>query len=513
MKRAILMGGLMAAIGLGMFVAPLSEAQAQKLTVAVASPPRTMDPYGSDADSNLSVMANIFEGLLQRDSAGTLKPALATAWERVDDTTWRFKLRKGVKFHNGNDFTWEDVKFSLERLSNPEVSEFLNFGSLIESVAPVGGDDWTVEIKTKHPVPFFDQNLHQIFIMDKESTESRSPGEIGQKPIGTGPYMLDEWVKGSFLRLKANPDYWEGKPSVEIAELREVTEASTGLAAIMSGSVDILQDVPVASVDMVAKSPKVEVITRPARRSIWLGLANRKGMPSADVRVRRAMYHAINEDEIVQKVMFGRATPAAQIPDPPTTGYSDAIKRLAYDPEKAKQLLKEAGYADGFKIKLSGPNDRYIQDEQIEAAVASQLAKVGIDVEVDSKPKSIFFKEVSGNGLDFYLIGWFDGSYDFGRSYAKLLHTVDKEGGYGGLNGSSYSNPELDAIFAKSQQIIDTGERKKTLQELNEKAMDEVAIIPLHYQEDIYAVTKGRGINFKPRSDTWIVFKEMSIGG
>ncbi len=317
-------------------------------------------------------------------------------------------------------------------------------------------------------------------------------------------------MKGSYVKLEANPDYWGGKPPTAKVEFRPVTEASTGVAAIMSGSVDILQDVPVASFKAIEKSPNVTVVARPARRSIWLGINNRKGSPTADPRVRRAMYMAINEDEIIKNVMFGHAVPAAQIPDPPTTGYSEGIKRVGFDAAKAKALLKEAGYADGFSIKLSGPNDRYVQDKEILANVASQLTKVGIKVDVDGKPKSIYFDEVAHQKLDFYLLGWFDGSYDFGRSYAKLLHTYDKDGGFGGLNGAAYSNPELDKIYAESVKIVDPKERAAKLRELNEKAMQEVAIIPLHYQQDTYAVNKKSGVEFEPRSDTWIVAKDIS---
>jgi len=171
-------------------------ADKDSINVAVGSPPQTMNPHGSDSDANLGVMGNIFEGLLYRDPAGEIGPGLATSWERVDDLTWRFILRKGVKFHNGNDFTWEDVKFTFNRLKEPyPVSEFLAFGGTIKSVETVNGDPWNIDVKTTIPIPYFVQNLHQVFIMDKESTESRSVGEIGQNPIGTGPYKFVEWVK------------------------------------------------------------------------------------------------------------------------------------------------------------------------------------------------------------------------------------------------------------------------------------------------------------------------------
>jgi len=211
-------------------------------------------------------------------------------------------------------------------------------------------------------------------------------------------------------------------------------------------------------------------------------------------------------------VMFGHAFPAAQIPDPPTVGYDSSLKHPAYDPERAKLLLAEAGYSDGFKIKLTGPNDRYVRDAQICEAVAKQLSKVGIKVELDTKPKAIFFPEVDEHILDFYLIGWFDGSYDYGRSFTKLIHSVNVEKGYGGLNGVGYSDATLDKLLEESALIVDPEVRADKLRLLSRIAMDDkIAYIPLHYQEDSYAVYKGRGIEFTPRADTWILFREISL--
>ena len=479
------------------------------LIVAQDYPPRMMNPHGDDSDAGLSYFSNFFDGLLQRKgSEGTLVPALALKWEHPDLLTWRFYLRKGVKFHNGNAFNAADVKFTFERLSNPDVSEFTNTGKQIDSVTIV--DDYTVDIKTKQPIPWFANNMHQIFIMDKESTESRDPGDVMVKAIGTGAYKFVEWVKGSYIRMEANADYWEGAPPINKVEIRPITESSTRFAALVSGQVDIVTGVPVELFDKVKQNPKLQVVSRPARRSIFLGIGNKQGSPTADTRVRKAMYMAINEDEIIAKIMRGHATPAAQVPDPPTIGYNATIKRLAYDPEMAKKLLKEAGYENGFDITLTGPNDRYVQDAKIAEAVARYLAKVGIRVKLDVKPKSVFFPEVTKGILDFYLIGWFDGTFDMGRTYFKLVHTRDEEKGFGVFNGAAFSNSEIDKLLESTADIVDPEERKKTLQKLNKMAMDNIAWIPLHYQEDLYAIQQGKGIKFQPRPDRWMVYKEIS---
>ncbi len=495
----------------GLILCLWGPAQAQtSLVVAVDSAPRMMNPHGDDSDAGLSFMANFFDGLLQRKGPeGELLPALAERWEHPDEFTWKFYLRKGVTFHNGNPFTSEDVKFTFERLSDPEVSEFINTGKTIESIECP--DDHTVIIKTKTHIPWFANNMHQIFIMDKESTEARDPGEVMVRPIGTGAYKLVEWVKGSYVTMEANEDYWEGAPQIKKVDVRPITESSTRFAALASGQVDIVTGVPVELFDKVEKNPKLEVSRRPARRSIFLAMGNKEGSPLADVRVRKAIYMAINEDEIIEKVMRGHAFPAAQIPDPPTIGYRKDLKRLPFDPEQAKKLLEEAGYPQGFEVTLTGPNDRYVQDKQIVEAVAKYLAKVGIKAKLDVKPKSIFFPEVAEGKLEFYLIGWFDGTFDMGRTYSKLGHTRDEEEGYGGLNGANYSDPDIDALLESTFDMVDVDEREKALQELNRMAMvDKIVWIPLHYQEDLYAVQKDKGISFTPRPDQWMVYKEIT---
>ena len=483
---------------------------ASSIVVAVDSPPRMMNPHGDDSDANLSVMANFFDGLMQRKgSDGILAPALALRYEHPDLVTWKFYLRKGVKFHNGNPFTAEDVKFTFERLSDQKVSEFINTGKSIASIDII--DDYTVVIKTKDPIPWFANNLHQVYIMDKESTESRSVGEVQQVPIGTGAYKFVEWIKGSYVKMEANEGYWEGAPSIKKVELKPIKEPSTRFAALVSGQVDFTSGVPVELYEKVVQNPKLQVINRPARRSIFLALGNKPGSAWEDIRVRKAMYMAINEDEIIEKIMRGHAAPAAQIPDPPTIGYNASIKRLAYNPEEAKRLLKEAGYENGFDITLTGPNDRYVQDEKIAEAVVKYLAKVGINARLDVKPKAVFFPEVFEGKLEFYLIGWFDGTFDMGRTYFKLIHTRDKEKGFGALNGAHFSNPDIDTLLEATASMVDQEKRKGVLQYINKLAMvGSIACIPLHYQQDIYAIQKDRGIKFQPRPDRWLVFKEIS---
>jgi peptide/nickel transport system substrate-binding protein len=483
---------------------------ASSIVVGVDSAPITMDPGGSNADPNFSVMANFFDGLLQRRADGKLYPALAERHEHPDLLTWKFYLRKGVKFQNGNTFTAADVKFTFERLKDPKCcSEFMDLGKQVASVDII--DDYTIVLKTMTPDPSFDQNLDIVFMMDKESTEVRDQGKVGLEPIGTGAYKLVEWVKGSYVKMTANEDYWGGAPSIRNVDIRPVTESSTRFAALVSGEVEMISGVPVELYDKLVKNPRIEVVSRPGRRPIFLALGNKPGAPWADMRVRKAMYMAINEEEIIAKVMRGQASPATQLADSAMVGYAKDIKRLPYDPAQAKKLLAEAGYADGFEITLAGPNDRYVQDEKICEAVAKYLAKIGINCKLDVKPKAVFFPEIiAGDKYDFYLLGWLSNTYDYRQNYTFLFYTRGLEKGYGAWNGTSYSDPELDKLFEATDAMVDKEERRAALEALNRKVMEKIGVIPLHLSLNTYAVQKAAEINFTPRPDRWLIFKNIS---
>lgn len=504
MKRLALIGFLLFCIA----AFPASTLAKTDLVVATDAAPNSMNPHSFSSDANLSYMSNFFDGLLQRKAPeGRLLPSLATTWKRTDATTWKFTLRKGVKFHNGNDFDAEDVKFSFTRMKDPKYSQLLDTANSIESIETP--DKYTVIFKTRKPVPWFAETMHQNFIVDKESSESREDDDYNTRPIGTGAYKFVEWIKGSYVRMEANDHYWEGIPKYKSVDIRPITEEVEQFAALARKEVDIVNGVPETLLTHLKTLPHVALISQAARQTIYMDIGNKPGTPFEDIRVRQAIAHAINEKEIIENVMSRLATLAHQIPDMVTTGYDASIERLPYDPEKARELLAAAGYPDGFDITIAGPNDRYDNDEKICEAVSGYLAAVGLNVTLDVKPTSIFFDELTAQKHDFYLIGWFDDSFDFGRSAEKLLHSRDDTTDMGRHNVAGYANSDLDNLIIASSSIVDRTEREKALQQINRLSVEDVAWIPLHYEQDIFAVVKGRGITFTPRSDRWIVVKEI----
>lgn len=482
---------------------------ASTLILADDTPPTTMDPAADNSDSTCSVLVNVFDGLLAREGKeGKIVPGLAEKYEHPDALTWKFTLRQGVQFHNGTPLTSADVKFSFERLADPKLSKWLETGQAIASIETP--DERTIIFKTKNPTPWFVSNVHQLFIVSKKDVESRDAGDVGVKPMGTGPYKFVEWVKGSHLKFTANETYWGGAPKIKQVELKIITEPATRFAALASGSVDLVAGLPLELFEQIQQNPKLEILSRPSRRVIYLALGNKAGTPLADVRVRRAIYLAINEDEIIQKVMQGKASPAAQLADSASTGFNPTLKRLPFDPEKSKALLKEAGYEKGFEITLAGPNDRYVNDAKIAEAAVQYLNKVGIKAKLDVKPKAVFFPEVtSGDKFNFYLLSWLDGAYDSARGISTNLATYNKEKGWGGWNGARFSDPEIDALMDQAAVMVDLAERDKLLQKAHVVIQEKVPFIPLHVGIDLYGVVKDRGVKFTPRPERWLVYKEI----
>ena len=477
---------------------------AETLRWARAGDALTLDPHAQNEGPTSTLSHQIYEPLIVRDDAGELEATLATDWSvsEEDPNVWTFNLRDGVTFHGGEDFTAEDVVFSIGRAQseNSSYKELLN--SIVE-VRPV--DDTTVEFVTDGPNPILPANLTNLMMMDSGWAEANDVTEVQnynegestyatQNANGTGAYALVSREPDVRTILEANPDYWgigEFPIGFDRIEFTPIQNEATRVAALLSGEVDFIQDVPVQDLERVANADGLEVKTVEQNRTIFLGMnvgaddieaddvdgAN----PLADVRVRRAMDMAIDRDAIRQVVMRDQSQPTGVIMPPFVNGWTEELDAVPDpDVEGAKALLEEAGYGDGFSIRLDCPNDRYINDEAICQAVVGMLGRIGITVNLDAKTKAQHFPLITGGGSDFYLLGWGVPTFDSEYIFNFLVHTRDED--RGSWNATGYSNPELDEAIVALASEIDMEARDASIAEIWSTVQDEVLYLPLHHQ-------------------------------
>jgi len=490
----------------------------QALIHGAASEPRSLDPYFHSETPTNSMNKNIHDCLVDFDSELKIHPALAEKWDNPDNLTWIFHLRQGIKFHDGTPFTAHDVKFSIERCQTWEKSGFKATTGQIKSMEVL--DDHTIKVMTKKPFGILPRKLAQVMIMCQKFVEAHDEEYLNDHANGTGPYQLKEWIKGDHLTLVANEDYFRGAPPIKTVILRPLTNDATRTAALLSGDCHVADDVPVRDVDRIKANKKVEAASRPSLRLIYLQMDHDRAQtpkiesptgknPLQDVRVRKALYYGIDEAAIVQYVMNGFAEPASQFYPSAVFGYDPAIKRPPYDPEKAKALLTEAGYPNGFTITIDSPNDRYVNDEKIVQAVASSLAKIGLQVKVNAIPKKTFFPMTDRRETSFFLIGWSCADGDASAFLDGIAHTYDKEKGYGRYNRGRYSNPKVDELIESASATVNPDERLKAMREAQRIALlEDQNVIPLHYQVDLYA--KSKALVWKPRADHYMWYADMS---
>jgi peptide/nickel transport system substrate-binding protein len=496
-------------------------ADARTLKWARTGDALTLDPHAQNEGSTHNLLHQIYEPLLLRDHTGKIYPTLAVSWKLTEDpTVWEFKLRQGVKFHNGNAFNADDVVFSLNRARQP-TSDMKGLLTSIDSVTKV--DEYTVHIKTKGPNPLLPNYLTNLYMMDKEWSEANNTVTVQdykakvdnfavRNANGTGPYKLVSREQDVKTVLKVNEDYWgKGEVPLGISDIAYtvIKSDSTRVAALLSGEVDFVQDVPPQDIDRLAKTANLKVNLGPENRTIFFGLdvaspelktSNIKGKnPFADKRVRQAINMAIDREAIKRAVMRGQSVPAGIIAPPFVHGYTKELDTLPkVDIAKATALLKEAGYGNGFEVTLHCPNDRYINDDAICTAATAMLAKVGIKVSLVAQPKGPHFTLIQKDPpqTDFYLLGWGVPTYDSHYIFSHLYHS--RSGSEGGWNGTRYSNPDVDAAIRSLSSEVDTAKRDATIGKIWAKLADEVIYIPLHHQMLAYAMTRDLDIPVSP---------------
>ncbi|CUH68309.1 Dipeptide-binding protein [Thalassovita autumnalis] len=507
-------------------------AQAETLRWARAGDALTLDPHAQNEGPTHTIRHQMYEPLIIRDTTGAFEPALATEWapSPTDPNVWVFKLRPGVKFHDGADFTAEDVVFSYNRAKQPNSDMKELIGSITEVRAV---DDLTVEMVTNGPNPILPSNLTNLFIMDKGWTEANNTvnvqdfegGEITFATTnvnGTGPYTLVSREPDVKTVMARNENYW-GRDMfpLEVSEIiyTPIQNAPTRVAALLSGEVNFLQDMPVQDLQRVDGAAGYGVKQAPQNRVIFFGMNqgaddieadNVDGKnPLADVRVRKAMSMAINRDAIRQVVMRGQSIPAGMIAPPFVNGWTaemDASSKT--DVDGAKALMAEAGYGDGFSIRLDCPNDRYINDEAICQASVGMLAQIGITVNLDAKPKAQHFPLITDGKTDFYMLGWGVPTYDSEYIFNFLVH--GRESDIGTWNGTGYDNDDVDAKIATLASNTDLAARNADIASIWSAVQGDQLYIPIHHQVLNWAMADGVGIDVDPEDQPKVKYIKMN---
>jgi peptide/nickel transport system substrate-binding protein len=491
--------------------------QAKDLTIATRATP-AVDPHYQWLSTNVAYSMHIFDSLVKRDEKGKWLPGLAVSWRQIDDTTWEFKLRHGVKFHDGSDFTAEDVVFSIHRVSslpnNPNP-----YTANIRSISDVKAlDPYTIQIKTRVPDPLLPGPLANIFIVSHAAAKGMTPADFrsGKAAIGTGPYKFVSYTPEDRLVVTRNDEYWGGKPQWDKVTFRIISNDAARVAALLSGDVDVIDFVPGADVPRIERDPKLAVYKGPSSRLIYLladvgrsptpDVTDANGAPMSknpmqDIRVRKAMAMAINRKTLVSRVMGGLADPAYQMVPKDTVGFDPTIPELKYDPQAAKKLLAEAGYPDGFGLTIHCSNNRYPNDAKVCQAAAQMLSRIGLKMKVVTMPLNVFFPKIKTpkSQFSFILIGWGNNTGNAGEFLTSILHTYDRNKRMGHGNRAYYSNPVYDRMVENAVVERDPVARQKKMQEAVRYITETYVPIPLYVQYTVLAAKKILVVT--PRAD------------
>ncbi len=513
-------------------------ASAQELRIGLASEPTSIDPHFHDLGPNNSMRHHIFEGVTTQNADQKVSPELAVSWHAIDDTTWEFKLRPNVTFSNGMAFSAKDVVYTICRIPTVENSPSSMTPAVSAFTDVQTPDPLTVVIKTNGPQPLVPNNLAGIGILSAEINGAKdvrfkqggceNMGKPPQAPdfidpareVGTGPFKLVNYTRGQHIILARNDSYWRGPSHWKTVTFRPMANAAARVAALIAGDVDMIENPPIPDFDRL-KAAGFTLTERLSNRVIYLHLDQNqdpawktptvKGTdgknPFLDKGVREAVAIAINRQAIDERIMGGHAVPAAELLPYPLFGATKDFPVPKYDPERAKKLLAEAGYPNGFELTLGTPNDRYINDEKIAQAVAQMLTRVGIRTQVDASTASTFFTRRNKFEFSMYLAGWSTDSGEMSNSLNSLVVTLQPDKGRGTTNRGRYSNPQLDELVLKAKSTVDDAAREKLLQQASKLVMEDFGIIPLHFEVTPWAMRKG--LSYTPRVDQFTIASEV----
>ncbi|MBS9722056.1 ABC transporter substrate-binding protein [Tianweitania sp. BSSL-BM11] len=499
-----------AALAASVVLFPSAGAWARDLTVGLSASTTSMDPQFYVVGPNSAMARNIFDGLVNQDARQQIQPALATSWNRVDDTTWDFTLRLDVKFHDGSDFTAEDVVASIKRVPMAAKNSPSAFTPYVKAIADVTAvDPMTVRITTNGPTPLLLNNLSRIAILPAEQGETTTEQmNQGNGVIGTGPFKFVSWTPDSQINLERNPDYWDGTADWEKVTFRIFKNNSARVAAILSGDVDMIENIPTADTSRLEESDAIEVIKATGNRLMYLHMdQDRETSPFAkgpegknplrSAEVRRALSLSLNREAIVDRIMDGQGTPAGQVVPEGYFGHDASLATDAYDPNKAKQLLADAGYPNGFDLTFHATNDRYPNDSKVAQAVGQFFSRIGVTTKVETLPGSVYFSRASAREFSFIMGGAAVETGEPSGVLGPLLETYGDNAGQG--NRGRYSNAEFDKTLEEARRTLDDGARETLLKKATGIAMNDLGIIPLFFLDNTWAAKTD--LSYEGRSD------------
>jgi peptide/nickel transport system substrate-binding protein len=468
-----------------------------ELVVAYPLGPTSLVPNAANEELTDSIVRNVCESLVEIDAELVLRPGLAESWTTPNERTWEFRLREGVRLHDGRALDAQDVVRSVEHARSDPASPRRGQLAAIEAIEATGPQ--TIVVHTRTPFEPVPTRLSNIFIW-------AAPARAGDPPLGTGPYRIRSWSLAGDTVLQSSGTYRRGKPQIEVVEFRVVPDIEDRMRRLREGSVDLILDVPAERMGELKREPRLTALSRDGLRVVFLGMdcahtrAEGAANPFRDVRVRRAVALAIDRRGLVDGPLGGLAEIVDQIADPHELGYASTLASRPHDAAESRRLLVLAGHPKGFTVALDYVPHKYRAVEAVVASLASDLGKVGIRV----VPRPGSFEEVVGRierrETSFYLLGWLSEIGDVRLSYEYLLHSPGE--GFGLDNGGGYSDPEMDRLIEEVSERLAPEERKTLLRRIAKKVYDEVPIIPLYRQADLYALKSD--LVFAPRLDRGI---------